>query len=67
MAFAFSCTACGKCCKAGGPALSIEEVFKYQHVFISGLHWAAHNVSHKLLFGHPASGELMPTTGLKEH
>jgi Fe-S-cluster containining protein len=45
MSFAFSCTKCGKCCKGGGPALSIDEVFKYQDVFISGLHWSASFVS----------------------
>lgn len=33
MAFAFECTACGKCCSTG-PALSIDEIFKYQNEFI---------------------------------
>jgi Fe-S-cluster containining protein len=67
MAFAFSCTACGKCCKGGGPVLSIEEVFKYQDVFISGLRWTAHYIQHKHFTPHPAGGELVPTMWLKEH
>jgi Fe-S-cluster containining protein len=45
MSFSFACTQCGKCCKGGGHALSIDEIFKYQDVFISGLHWSAHHVS----------------------
>jgi Fe-S-cluster containining protein len=45
MSFSFACTKCGKCCKGGGPALSIDEVFKYQDVFISGLHWSAYHAS----------------------
>src|SRR4051794_28796376 len=45
MSFNFSCTKCGKCCKGGGPALSIDEVFKYQDFFISGLRWTAYFVS----------------------
>jgi Fe-S-cluster containining protein len=45
MSFSFACTQCGKCCKSGGPALSIDEIFKYQDVFVSGLYWAAQHVS----------------------
>jgi Fe-S-cluster containining protein len=67
MAFAFSCTACGKCCKSGGPALSIHEVFKYQDVFISGLYWGAQYVPHKPLIPHPLDRELMPAAVAKEH
>jgi Fe-S-cluster containining protein len=38
--WSFKCTQCGKCCTAG-PALGVEEVFKYQDTFISGLMFQA--------------------------
>lgn len=68
MGFAFSCTSCGKCCKGGGPALSIEEVFKYQSVFITGLHWSIHSVADKSFVAHPLDPKrLLPASKLKAH
>jgi len=66
MPFTFSCTQCGKCCKGGGPSLSIEEVFKYQDVFISGLYWSAHYVSDKPLSPSPY-GLPIPSQDLRQH
>ncbi len=58
-AFAFTCTACGDCCRSGGPALSIDEVFKYQEIFITGLRWDCKAVPKNKhvfnLMGEPAS------------
>lgn len=38
MEFIFDCFKCGKCCNAG-PALSVDEAFKYQEMFIIGLRY----------------------------
>ncbi len=66
MAFAFSCTKCGKCCKGGGPALSIDEVFKYQDIFIAGLRWTAYSVSDRHLSPGPG-GAYAPSAALRDH
>lgn len=64
-AFAFSCTKCGECCKRGGPALSIEEVFKYRDVFISGLYWSG-RMLHKKRFD-AWDGEIVDMQKLLDH
>jgi Fe-S-cluster containining protein len=63
--FAFSCTACGKCCKHGGPALSIDEVFKYQNTFISGLRWTGHAIPKKYTM--PFKGEIVDAQKMRNH
>jgi Fe-S-cluster containining protein len=63
--FAFSCTACGKCCKHGGPALSIDEVFKYQNTFISGLRWSGYAVPKKYTM--TFKGETVDAQKMRNH
>jgi len=61
-AFAFTCTQCGDCCRHGGPALCIDEVFKYQDIFITGLRWGCQAVPKKHVFtfkGEPAAAQKM--------
>ena len=64
--FAFSCTKCGQCCKGGGPALSIDEIFKYQDTFISGLRWGGYAVS-KNLFTTLDRNYLLESAKLYDH
>jgi Fe-S-cluster containining protein len=65
-AFAFTCTKCGDCCRSGGPALSIAEIFKYQDVFITGLRWDCKAVpKNKHLFNF--KGETAAARNLDKH
>lgn len=63
--FAFSCNQCGDCCRGGGPALSIEEIFKYQNVFITGLRWTG-NMQHRKHFD-AWDGEIVDMQRLRDH
>lgn len=48
--------------------MSVDEVFKYQYVFISGLTWSAHFVSHKVLTPSPfGDGGSVPSDQLRKH